>query len=106
MQTCISVFLMLGKSANFNHGSNYSLLPNHIHLLIRIENKSESGTSRTVRVYGGHLCIYAEAPTEPAGETLSALQTEGIKEFTIFSPLSVALLRRAGAFLIPSCICP
>ena len=27
MQTCISVFLMLGKSANFNHGSDYSLLP-------------------------------------------------------------------------------
>ena len=23
-----------------------------------------------VRVSGGHLCIYAQAPTEPTGETL------------------------------------
>ena len=34
-----------------------------------------------MRVSGGDLCIYAEAPTEPAGETLSALLTEGIKEY-------------------------
>ena len=48
----------------------YVIMPNHIHLLIRIENKSDSGSSRTVRVSGGHLCIYAEAPTEPTGETV------------------------------------
>ena len=35
----------------------YVIMPNHIHLLIRIENKSDSGSSRTVRVSSGHLCI-------------------------------------------------
>ena len=51
------------------------------------------GRSRTVRVSGGHLCIYAEAPTEPTGETGDRLRWRDSIQFrynnTYYNPLNL-----------------